>query len=153
MTPRITFDSNVLVYTVQPWDVRQAAARTLLQCAVGHGTVLTLQSLGEFFAVVTRKGFVTRTAAAEQVRRWMEMFPPLLAVTPAAMDAALTAHLAGRFSYWDALLVATAAEAGCTGVISEDMAPGATLGPVRIVPAFQHGAVSPAARALLGYSL
>jgi hypothetical protein len=37
-----------------------------------------------------------------------------------------------RASYWDALLVATAAEAGCTLVLTEDMANGAMLGGVTV---------------------
>ena len=48
------------------------------------------------------------------------------------------------------LLLATAAEAGCAAAISEDMAEGAALGTIRVVPAFAgDGGVSPAARALL----
>jgi predicted nucleic acid-binding protein len=62
------------------------------------------------------------------------------------MDAAAE----GRFSYRDALLLATAAEAGCAAAISEDMGDGAALGPIRVVPAFAgDGGVNPAARALL----
>jgi predicted nucleic acid-binding protein len=34
---------------------------------------------------------------------------------------------AGRFSYWDALLLATLGRAGCSVLLSEDMADGATL--------------------------
>jgi len=42
------------------------------------------------------------------------------------------------------------AEAGCAATISEDMAEGAALGSIRVVPAFAgDGGVSPAARALL----
>ncbi len=56
----------------------------------------------------------------------------------------------GRFSYRDALLLATAAEAGCAAAISVDLVDGAALGPLRVVPAFAgDGGVNPAARALL----
>ena len=55
----------------------------------------------------------------------------------------------GRFSYWDALLLATAAGAGCTSAISGDMAGDVTLGSIRVVEAFAGGGVSAAARALL----
>ncbi len=51
--------------------------------------------------------------------------------------------------YWDALLLATAAEAGCAAAIPDDMADGAALGTIRVVPAFAGGQVSAAARALL----
>jgi len=49
-----------------------------------------------------------------------------------AVRAALADSVAGRASYWDALLVATAAEAGCTLVLSEDMADGTSFSGVEI---------------------
>jgi predicted nucleic acid-binding protein len=45
---------------------------------------------------------------------------------------ALADAVAGRASYWDALLVATAAEAGCELILSEDMADGTRLSGVEI---------------------
>jgi predicted nucleic acid-binding protein len=62
----------------------------------------------------------------------------------------MAAHMAGRFSFWDALLLATAEAGGCEAIISEDMHPGAMLGRVRVVPAFDGaGNISPEADALL----
>ena len=40
--------------------------------------------------------------------------------------------VAGRASYWDALLVATAGEAGCTLILTEDLTDGAVLSGVEI---------------------
>jgi predicted nucleic acid-binding protein len=90
-----------------------------------------------------------RPIAAVQVRRWMTAFPSPTAASPTAVVAAMDAAMEGRFSCWDALLLATAAEAGCRAAISEDMAAGAVLGSIRVVPAFADGGVSAAARALL----
>ena len=61
----------------------------------------------------------------------------------------MDASVEGRFSYRDALLLATAAGAGCTSAISEDMAGDVTLGSIRVAKAFAGGGVSAAARALL----
>jgi predicted nucleic acid-binding protein len=123
----------------------------MLERAILLDCVLTLQALGEFYAACTRKGFATRAEAAAQVRRWLDLFPGAAAATAGAVEAALAAAATGRFGYWDALLLATAAEAGCAAVISEDMAPGAMLGDVRVVPAFAGGAApSPEALAVLG---
>lgn len=145
-----TFDANVLIYYVTAGDARQVAAQDLLRRAAEGRCILTLQALGEFFWSSTRKRIVTRQDAAAQVRRWLAVFPSPPPASIAAMETALAASEAGRFGYWDAMLLATAGEAGCTAVISEDMAPGATLGPVRLVPAFRDGAASPEALALLG---
>lgn len=147
--PLVTFDSNVLVYTARAGDPRRIAALELLRMAARGRCVLTLQALGEFFFAATRKGFLPRPIAAVQVRRWMTVFSLPAAASPTAVVAAMDAAMEGRFSYWDALLLATAAEAGCAAVISEDMAEGAALGTIRVVPAFAGSAVNPAARALL----
>ena len=51
------------------------------------------------------------------------------------MDDARTAlgeAAAGRFSYWDALLLATLDRVGCAVVLSEDMGDGAVLGGVTV---------------------
>lgn len=149
MTRRaVSLDSNVLIYTVSAGDPRQLAAERLIRLAATGGGVLTLQALGEFFHVASRKGFVTRAEAAAQVRRWLVVFPTPPGASVAALEAALAASATGRFGYWDALLLATAAEAGCAAVISEDMAPGATLGGVRVVPAFAGDAAAPSPEAL-----
>jgi predicted nucleic acid-binding protein len=50
-----------------------------------------------------------------------------VAASAAAVRAASALAVAGRASYWDALLVVTAAEAGCTVVLTEDIADGSFL--------------------------
>ena len=147
--PLVTFDSDVLVYTAQAGDPRRIAAVELLRMAAGGRCVLTVQALGEFFFAATRKRLLPPPIAAAQVRRWMTAFPPPVAASATAVVAAMDAAAEGRFSYWDALLLTTAAEAGCAAAISEDMAEGAALGSIRVVPAFAGGGVNPAVRALL----
>lgn len=84
------------------------------------------------------------------MRRWITLFPSPAAASATAVVAAMDAATEGRFSNWDALLLATAAEAGCAAAISEGMAESAALGSIRVAPAFTgDGGVNPAARALL----
>jgi predicted nucleic acid-binding protein len=57
----------------------------------------------------------------------------------------------GRASYWDALLVATAREAGCSVMLTEDLADGANFGGVHIHNPFSPaGGLTPLAHRLLG---
>lgn len=144
-----SLDANVLVYTVDRGDWRHPLALQMVRLAARGGCVLTMQALGEFFVASTRKKLLSRDEVAAQVRRWLAAFPLPLATRPELVEVALAASEAGRFGYWDAMLVATAAAAGCTAVISEDMAAGATLAGARIVPAFAGGAITPEALALL----
>jgi predicted nucleic acid-binding protein len=147
---RFSLDTNILVYA---FDSRaggkQAIAAAILDRAVERDCVLTLQALSEFYAAVTRKGIVPRAEAARQVEDWLLLFPSL-APSAAALRAALAEAVAGRASYWDALLVATAAEGGCTALLSEDLADGARHGPLRIINPFAEGALAPGTAALLG---
>jgi predicted nucleic acid-binding protein len=147
--PRFTLDSNLLVYSVAREEgARHEAARTIVDRAVDADCWLTLQSLSEFYSASRRKN-VPREAAAAQVENWLTVFP-FVAVSAAAIRRALADHLGGRASYWDGLLVATANEAGCTLVLSEDMSDGAVLGGVRIHKPFtSDGVISELTRELL----
>jgi predicted nucleic acid-binding protein len=60
-----------------------------------------------------------------------------------AVRAALSAALSGRASYWDALLVAIVAEAGCATILTEDLAEGSPLFGVRILGPFAGGTLAP----------
>jgi predicted nucleic acid-binding protein len=84
------------------------------------------------------------------VNDWLSFFP-LIAVSANAVGAALTHAVAGRASYWDALLIATAAEAGCTLILTEDLQDGSTLSGVSIHNPFDPGGgLTAQARQLLG---
>ncbi len=109
---------------------------------------LTLQAMSEFYAVTTRKGMLRPVEAVPIAEAMMELFTTAMAST-SAVRAALKMAAAGQASYWDALLVVTAAEAGCTAILTEDLADGTTLAGVRIVNPFAGASLSPAAEALL----
>jgi predicted nucleic acid-binding protein len=72
-----------------------------------------------------------------------------LAVSERAIRAALPHAVGGRASYWDALLVATAAEAGCRLILTEDMADGTFLCDVEIHNPFTTNGMTDLTRELL----
>jgi predicted nucleic acid-binding protein len=148
---RFTLDTNLLVYSIDnAAGARHRVAREIVDRAVECDCWLTLQALGEFYVATTRKGMTPPAEAAAQVVDWLELFPTV-AASAAAIRAALAAASVGRASYWDALLVATAAEAGCTIVLSEDMSDGTLLSGVTIHNPFAaSGELTGTARRLLG---
>src|SRR5262249_26566391 len=109
---------------------------------------LTLQSVSEFYFAATRKGLVAPVEAAAQAVDWLSMFATIGA-SEQAVRAALAAAAAGRTSYWDALLVAAAAEAGCKVILTEALHDGATLFGVRILNPFGADDLVPEAWRLL----
>ncbi len=129
---RFTLDANLLVYSVDSAaGTRHELAIEIVDRAAERDCCLTLQAPSEFYAVVTRKGMVRPADAAAQAENWLGAFRCCPA-SSVAVRTALGDASAGRASYWDALLVATASEAGCTIILSGDMADGADLGNVRI---------------------
>ncbi len=146
---RFTLDTNILVYALDASAGRKhAIAAEIVDCAIEADCCLTLQALSEFFVAVTRKGIAPRAEAAAQVEDWLLLFPTV-SHSASAVRAALAETAAGRASYWDALLVATAAEAGCRAVLSEDMADGGAVAGVRIFNPFGADGLAPAAKAVL----
>jgi len=145
-----TLDTNILVDALD----RQAGTRhALASHIIGLATVstncwLTLQSISEFYAAATRKGLVPVTGARDQALDWLNMFR-ITAASVSAVRTALGIAASGRASYWDALLVITAAEAGCTAILTEDLADDTTFAGVRVIHPFAGATLSAAAEALL----
>jgi predicted nucleic acid-binding protein len=122
----------------------------LVDKAVDANCVLTLQSLSEFYSVATRRRIMAADRAASLVRQWLSLFSAV-AASATAIRTALDYTAAGSASYWDALLVATAEEAGCSVALTEDMADGSVLGGVQIHNPFaRSGGLTERTQTLLG---
>ena len=147
---RFTIDTDVWAYSV---DNRAGALHQTAMEIVDRATEcdcwITLQALSEFYVVVTRKAMVSPAEAAGQAENWLAAFQ-CIAATGSAVRAALADAAADHASFWDALLVATAREAGCSVILTEDLADGTDFGGVRIHNPFSlPGALDPLTRQLL----
>jgi predicted nucleic acid-binding protein len=144
-----TLDASILVYSVdRAAGDRHAIAKHIMRRASVRPCYLALQAISEFYAAVTRKQMMPSATAAQVARDMMDVFQTI-PVSASAIRTALGSAAGGRTSYWDALLVATAAEAGCTTILTEDLADGSTLFGMRVLNPFAGGALAPAAAALL----
>jgi predicted nucleic acid-binding protein len=129
---RFTLGTNLLVYAIDSGaGLRYRLAGDIVQRAVRLDCWLTLQAVSEFYVVASRKRIVPPHDAAAQASDWLELFP-CAAASENAVRTALADAAAGRASYWDALLLATAGEAGCAAILTEDLADGGELSGVRI---------------------
>ena len=148
---RFTLDTNLLVYSVDRSEaVKQPLAAQILLSAPHVDCWLMLQALSEFYWAISRNRIMPLSEAAAQIDDWFMYFPTASA-SASAIRAAVAHAVAGRASYWDALLVATAAEAGCTLILTEDLQDGSTLSGVEIHNPFDPaGGVTGRARQLLG---
>jgi len=147
---RFTLDTNILVYAV---DAREGYKRELairiIEAAGGLDCPLALQAVGEFYMAATRKlklGAKDAAARATQLIAGFDTF----GYSVHAVRAALEEDPRGRFSYWDGVLLASAAEAGCTTLFSEDLADGARFGSIVVANPFREDGLAPHANAVLG---
>lgn len=132
----ITLDTNILVYVVDSGALdKHRKARRIIDVVLGLDCVLTLQALCEFYFAVTRKGRLSPAAARDQVQAWQSLFP-VVAAKPSTLARALQAAESRPISFWDAMLWATAREAGVTVMLSEDFHDGQVIEGVRIVNPF-----------------
>jgi predicted nucleic acid-binding protein len=145
---RFTLDTNILVYSVDARDPRkQALAIDIIRACVVRDCPLALQVIGEFHAA-TAKLKLRPDDARERSLQLLESFESF-AHSANAVRAALEQAGKGRFSFWDAVLLASAAEAGCAVILSEDMHDGARFGSIAICNPFGKTGLSSTARAIL----
>jgi len=121
MSVRSFFDTNILVYA----DDKAAPAkqRRSIDLIAEHrrarSGVVSLQILQEYFVTVTRKLRVESSIA----RRKVELLAEFYVAVPDVSDilAAIDLHRLHNLSFWDALVIRSAKQSGCTVLFSEDM--------------------------------
>ena len=129
-------DTNVLVYLFDS-DApdKQARARALMR-EERNRLVVSVQVLGEFYVTVTRKlaAPLPVEAAARAVDALCEL--RVQALHPALVRSAVRRSHSSRLSYWDALIVETALDAGADVLFTEDLQDGQVFDSLRIVNPF-----------------
>jgi len=136
MSARSFFDTNVLVYTddkAAPAKQRRAIELVAEHRRAGTG-VVSLQVLQEYFVTVTRKLGVE----AQIVRRKVELLAAFDVAAPDVADilAAIDLHRLHGFSFWDALILRSAKQAGCSVLLSENFQQSREIDGVRVVNPF-----------------
>ncbi len=135
---KATFDTNILVYAAgSKSGDKHLVAADLLRRAGNADFFLTLQVLGEFFSVATRKGKLTTADARGFVDDWRAVFPVFAADEGCLADAmgAVGEH---GLAFWDAMIWAAARRAGCRLFLTEDFQDGRALGGVTFVNPFEE---------------
>jgi len=120
-------DTNILVYAQQT-----GVKADISQDLIAEGGVISAQVLNELVNVLRNK----------QGRSWGDIalvlddidnaLDPALPLTARTGRAALALARDNRFSFYDALIVASAIEAGCDTLYSEDMQHGRKIGALTI---------------------
>jgi predicted nucleic acid-binding protein len=116
-------DTNILVYATLQSDPRSEPARALLS----QRCVISVQVLNEFANVAHRKlqkpwSEVMRALAPIRV-----LYPSPRPITLDTHEAAIAIATGTGYAFYDALIVASALEAGCATLFSEDLRDGQVI--------------------------
>jgi predicted nucleic acid-binding protein len=129
------FDTNIIVYAQQTGG-KADRARALLAA----GGKLSVQVLNEFTAVSRRKQEKEWREIGEAISDLLALVQPPLALTLDLHAAARVLAEEHQLSFYDALIVVSAIEAGCNVLYSEDMQHGRTIGGLTIANPFRENA-------------
>ena len=145
----ISADTNVFIYAMDPRDSgKHAVAKSVVAAMERVQAVVGLQVVGELQNVLRRR-LRTPPRTAYQFAQELLLQFPAFSYDERAVEAALGEAIAGRLSYWDALLVSAADAVGVRTMLSEDMADGFAYRGLHVVNPFGPDGPSARVRSLL----
>jgi predicted nucleic acid-binding protein len=133
MSGRTFVDTNVLIYAHDiDAGAKQHIAKTILRELWSERTgVLSLQVLQEFYVNVTRK--IPTPISKDSARLVVNSYGIWCAETSLTeITSAFRIEDESRISFWDALIVSSAAKSGATRILSEDLNSGQRIAGIRI---------------------
>jgi len=120
MSVRPFLDSNILVYATAKDDWRHDQALALIRA----GGTVSVQVLNEFANVARRKLGWALPDIARTLADFRVLCPEPKPIGVATHEAALAIGEHHGFAFYDCLIIASALEAGCDTLLSEDMQDG-----------------------------
>jgi predicted nucleic acid-binding protein len=123
MHDKVFFDTNVLIYAMAQSDPRTQDAEDLF----AEGGVVSVQVLNEFARVAFGKMKMPWGDVRDALEVIQIFCPEPLPITLTTHQDALTIAEKYRFRIFDALIVASALEANCPILYSEDMRDGQVI--------------------------
>lgn len=129
----VALDTNLLAYAEGINDEeRRDRAMAVVERLDPDQTFLPVQVLGELYAVLVKRAGRSRSKARDAVMQWGDTFP-LIESSPDVLLRAMDLAVDHQLQMWDALIIASAAEAGCRLLLSEDLQDGFTWGGLTVV--------------------
>jgi predicted nucleic acid-binding protein len=124
MPDKVFFDTNVLIYAIAQNDRRSVVAEELL----AEGGIISVQVLNEFVSVTRRKIQMPWADVTEALDSIRILCPAPISITLKTHDSALGIAQQYGYSIYDALIAASALEANCSALYSEDLQDGQIIG-------------------------
>jgi predicted nucleic acid-binding protein len=132
----VALDTNILVSAEGlNGGSMERAARALVRRFTPESTLLPVQTLGELYAVLVRKGHRSPQKARDAVLKWGDTYPIIETSSPVLVQA-MELSAAHQLAFWDAIVLSSAADANCRMLLSEDLQDGFTWSGVTVVNPF-----------------
>jgi predicted nucleic acid-binding protein len=121
VSQRVFFDTNILLYADdEDAGVKRDRARVVLAEALAEGTgVVSTQVLQEYFVNATRKLKLDPAKARARLEIYLGF--EVISVRVEHILGAVDLHRLRALSFWDALVVRCASDAGCDRLLTEDL--------------------------------
>jgi predicted nucleic acid-binding protein len=116
------FDTNVLLYLLSGDQTKANAAETL----VASGGIVSVQVLNEFASVATRKLHM-HIPEVREILRTVRRLCTVHALSVESHDQGLEVADRYQLSVFDAMIVASAHQAGCKSLYTEDLQDGMAI--------------------------
>ena len=127
----VFIDTNVLIYGQEAGAKSETARRVILA-----GGVISVQVLNEFAAVLRRKFGLEWAVIADSLADIRTALGPVRAIGVEIHTSAVALARSRGFSFHDALIVASALDAGCETLLTEDLQAGRRVNGLTIVNPF-----------------
>ena len=135
----VGLDTNVLAYAEETnGAIMQRRALAVVEKLAPEGTVIPAQTLGELFNVLVKKARWPIDRASAAVMGWGDAYP-IIETSPDVLLAAIELTKQHQVSIWDAVILASAADARARLLLSEDLEDGFTWRGVTVVNPFGKG--------------
>ncbi|HEV8346778.1 MAG TPA: PIN domain-containing protein [Vicinamibacterales bacterium] len=132
----VALDTNVLAYAEDTnGPVKKKAALDLLDKLPPESTLIPVQALGELFSVLVKKAKRSRERARDAVVNWGDTFS-LIETSQSIVLMAGELTVRHQLGWWDAVILAAAADARCRLLLSEDLQDGFTWSGVTVTNPF-----------------
>ncbi len=127
MAARSFLDTNILIYSIDRANpCKQDTALELISRHAKERTgIISTQVLQEFYSAATRKLGVEPLQARQHLRDFRVF--DIVQVTPAIIEEGIDCSIINQLSFRDALIIAAAATAASSELLSEDLNHGQTI--------------------------
>jgi predicted nucleic acid-binding protein len=136
--PNAFIDTNILIYAADPDINPGRQTRLAREILFQEHLVISVQVINEFIANSRNPNKLALDPSDE--RAWLQKFFRLevASQSPDTVYLALRLQAFHSLSHWDALIVASALEADCTTLYSENLGHGANYDGVTVINPFRE---------------